>query len=296
MNGRRRIPERRSEPQNCLRRPAEPGSERNGAGRRSVSHPVHAQGVGNSRRSRLVVAVGVELRWSRQPYRGPNRDEGECIVARSALPCATAAPNGTATCARPTRGRNPGGEQICRRREVGRPDEVLLVVGQVPGKQATPSGRIQSRPSATSTSEPPQGPGHRGDVALEAVEAVLRGDHFVPLREERADHLVEAGTVGPDAVGEHDAWLALKLTGVALLSESGPRRSRSPGEPRASVCLSRRWDITRSIDCADVVATATSPTRRETARGHQQAQESDDRVMPMARLQRDTDPKAACMT
>jgi hypothetical protein len=65
---------------------------------------------------------------------GRNRDEGDCIVARSALPCATAAPNGTATCARPTRGRNPGGEQICRRREVGHPDEVLLVVGQVPGK------------------------------------------------------------------------------------------------------------------------------------------------------------------
>jgi hypothetical protein len=45
------------------------------------------------------------------------------------------------------------------------------------------------------------------DVALQRVQAVLRGEHLVPLGLEGRDELVEARTVRPQPVREDDAGL-----------------------------------------------------------------------------------------
>ena len=44
------------------------------------------------------------------------------------------------------------------------------------------------------------------NLACKCVEAVLGGDHLMPIRLKRGNHLVEARSVGPDPVAEHDAW------------------------------------------------------------------------------------------
>jgi hypothetical protein len=49
------------------------------------------------------------------------------------------------------------------------------------------------------------------DVAFESVETVLGRDHFVPLRLKRWDQLAEARAVGPESVGENDAWFSCHI-------------------------------------------------------------------------------------
>ena len=62
------------------------------------------------------------------------------------------------------------------------------------------------------------------------VQPMLAGDHLVPLRPQRAHHLVEARAIGPEAMAEDDARLALRgharpfgRTGVV---ETQPHRRR----------------------------------------------------------------------
>src|SRR5262249_46479370 len=49
-----------------------------------------------------------------------------------------------------------------------------------------------------------------GHVALDCVEAVLNGQHLVPVLLKRWDHLAVAGTVGPQAMGEHNTGLVVR--------------------------------------------------------------------------------------
>src|SRR6201997_949252 len=64
---------------------------------------------------------------------------------------------------------------------------------------------------------PPERAEHAVDITGVAVEAVLAGDHLVALGPQRAHDLVEARTIGPQPVGEHDDGVVL-LGHVALLS------------------------------------------------------------------------------
>jgi hypothetical protein len=54
-----------------------------------------------------------------------------------------------------------------------------------------------------------QGGFHRGHVGGEFVEAVLTGNHFMPLRLESWNHFTEARAVGPKSMNEHDAGFSL---------------------------------------------------------------------------------------
>src|SRR5262249_52687701 len=49
-----------------------------------------------------------------------------------------------------------------------------------------------------------------GDVCRPGVEAVLRGHYLVPFSLQHGDYLVEARTVRPDSVTEHDARFSLR--------------------------------------------------------------------------------------
>ena len=65
--------------------------------------------------------------------------------------------------------------------------------------------------------DPAQRAFYRGDVARECVEAVLGGDHLMPIRLKRGNHLVKARAVGPDPVAKHDARFGLRRFHFALL-------------------------------------------------------------------------------
>jgi hypothetical protein len=54
-----------------------------------------------------------------------------------------------------------------------------------------------------------EGEGDGGDVALEGVQAVLRGVDLVPLGLECGDQLAETRAVGPDPVREYDVRIIL---------------------------------------------------------------------------------------
>ena len=58
--------------------------------------------------------------------------------------------------------------------------------------------------------DPPERAQDAVDVALGAVEAVLGGDHLIPVGPKRGDQLAKARAIGPEAMAEDDARLVLR--------------------------------------------------------------------------------------
>src|SRR5258708_33941426 len=58
---------------------------------------------------------------------------------------------------------------------------------------------------------------HQGDVLCRCVEAVLRCNTLIPLRQKGNDQLAEARAVGPEPVTENDAGFGLRRCHFALL-------------------------------------------------------------------------------
>jgi hypothetical protein len=56
------------------------------------------------------------------------------------------------------------------------------------------------------------------DLILMVLQTVVAGEHLLPLRPERRDQLAEARTLGPDSMGEDDAFVPRHNS---LLSQSG---------------------------------------------------------------------------
>src|SRR6185295_18502169 len=133
------------------------------------------------------------------------------------------------------------------RGNVHEPDDPIVVAGG--GDDRTSVGMTDEDGRAA---DPPQRAHHGIDISLERVEAVLRRHDLVPVGLKYRDHLAEARTVGPEAVGEHDAgsswhvfscaWCNKKWTRDPGAQEDWLASSNDrAGEPR------RLWLVVRSV-------------------------------------------------
>src|ERR1700741_1394543 len=59
------------------------------------------------------------------------------------------------------------------------------------------------------TTDPPEAAGDALHIAFERVQAMLGAHHFVPVRLQCGDQLLETRAIGPKSVGEYDARFVL---------------------------------------------------------------------------------------